>query len=103
MVDVPLGYTADVERAATVLGAAASAAAESETLKDNVLEPPEMLGVESVTPEGLELRLTVKVRPGKQWAVQRALRAQLLTALEEAGFDPPLGRLFPNSAPHADK
>ena len=95
VVDVPLGYTADVERATTVLADAAVTATESDALKDNVLEPPEMLGVESVTPEGLSLRLTVKVRPGKQWAVQRALRAQLLAALEEAGFDPPLGRLFP--------
>ncbi len=103
VVDVPLGYTADVERAATVLGEAASTAAESDALKDNVLEPPEMLGVESVTPEGLQLRLTVKVRPGKQWAVQRALRAQLLGALEEAGFDPPLGRLFPHSASVVEK
>ncbi|WP_414641959.1 mechanosensitive ion channel family protein [Amycolatopsis sp.] len=103
VVDVPLSYTADVERATTVLGKAASAATESDALKDNVLEPPEMLGVESVTPEGLQLRLTVKVRPGKQWAVQRALRAQLLAALEEAGFEPPLGRLFPNSAPAIEK
>ncbi len=103
VVDVPLGYTADVERATTVLAASASAATEGDALKDNVLEPPEMLGVESVTPEGLSLRLTVKVRPGKQWAVQRALRAQLLAALEEAGFDPPLGRLFPPVAPAADK
>lgn len=95
LVDVPLGYSADVERASTVLMAAASTATSSELLRDNVLEPPEMLGVESVTPEGIQLRLTVKVRPGKQWAVQRALRGQLLAALEEAGFEPPLGRLFP--------
>ena len=101
VVDVPLGYTADVERATTVLAKAASEAAESETLRENVLEPPEMLGVESVTPEGIELRLTVKVRPGKQWAVQRALRAQLLAALETAGFEPPLGRFL--SAPAVDK
>ncbi|MEV6625746.1 mechanosensitive ion channel family protein [Amycolatopsis sp. NPDC051106] len=103
VVDVPLGYSADVERATSVLGEAASAATESDLLKDNILEPPEMLGVESVTPEGLQLRLTVKVRPGKQWAVQRALRAQLLAALEEAGFEPPLGRLFPNAASVAAK
>jgi small-conductance mechanosensitive channel len=103
VVDVPLGYTADVERATTVLAKAASTATESDALKDNILEPPEMLGVESVTAEGLQLRLTVKVRPGKQWAVQRALRAQLLAALEEAGFDPPLGRLFPPAAPAVEK
>jgi small conductance mechanosensitive channel len=98
VVDVPLGYSADVERASTVLMVAASTATSSELLRDNVLEPPEMLGVESVSPEGIQLRLTVKVRPGKQWAVQRALRGQLLAALEEAGFEPPLGRLFPAKA-----
>jgi small-conductance mechanosensitive channel len=104
VVDVPLGYSADVERASTVLMAAASTATESDLLKDNILEPPEMLGVESVTAEGLQLRLTVKVRPGKQWAVQRALRAQLLAALEGSGFEPPLGRLFPGvKAPAIEK
>ncbi|MFG1640845.1 mechanosensitive ion channel family protein [Amycolatopsis sp. NPDC049252] len=103
VVDVPLGYSADVERASTVLMQAASKATESEALQANVLEPPEMLGVESVTPEGIQLRLTVKVRPGKQWLVQRALRGQLLAALEEAGFEPPLGRLFPAVAPAIEK
>ncbi|MEA5366889.1 mechanosensitive ion channel family protein [Amycolatopsis sp., V23-08] len=103
VVDVPLGYSADVERASTVLMAAASAATASEALQANVLEPPEMLGVESVTPEGIQLRLTVKVRPGKQWLVQRALRGQLLAALEEAGFEPPLGRLFPAVSPAVEK
>ncbi|WP_328617930.1 mechanosensitive ion channel family protein [Amycolatopsis sp. NBC_00355] len=98
VVDVPLGYSADVERASAVLMGAASTATESEALQANILEPPEMLGVESVTPEGIQLRLTVKVRPGKQWLVQRALRGQLLAALEEAGFEPPLGRLFPAKA-----
>ncbi|MEV4600746.1 mechanosensitive ion channel family protein [Amycolatopsis sp. NPDC049253] len=101
VVDVPLGYSADVDLATTVLMEAATKASESEALAANVMEPPEMLGVEKVTPEGIQLRLTVKVRPGKQWAVQRALRAHLLAALEEAGFEPPLGRYL--SAPGADK
>ena len=101
LVDVPVGYSADVELASSVLIAAATTAVETETLAPHVLEPAEMLGVESVTPETITLRLTVKVRPGKQWVVQRALRAQLLAALEEAGIEPPLGRYM--AAPAADK
>ncbi|WP_116101770.1 mechanosensitive ion channel family protein [Amycolatopsis thermalba] len=86
LVDVPLSYNADVERATAVLTEAAHDAATTEPLSVDLLEEPEVLGVEKVTPESIELRLTVKVRPGRQWAVQRQLRAACLTALEEAGF-----------------
>jgi moderate conductance mechanosensitive channel len=94
VVDVPLSYTADVDRAVAVLTKAANTAVDAEPLSPHVLEPPEVLGVENVTPEGIEIRLTVKVRPGKQWTVQRALRARVIAALEEAGFDPPMGRFL---------
>lgn len=100
VVDVPLSYSADVERAIEIMSTKATSLLENEALAPNVLEPPEMLGVETVTPEGIKLRLTVKVRPGKQWAVQRALRAHLLAALDEAGFEPPLGR-YMSSPPAA--
>jgi small-conductance mechanosensitive channel len=98
VVDIPLTYNADVERASEVLAEAANTATSGEALSANVLEPPEVLGVESVTPEGIKLRLTVKVRPGKQWAVQRALRARMIGALEDAGFEPPMGRYYSNPA-----
>ncbi|WP_199430081.1 mechanosensitive ion channel family protein [Qaidamihabitans albus] len=94
LVDIPLSYNTDVSRATAVLGDVAATAAESDAIAPDVLEPPEVLGVESVTPEGIQLRLTVKVRPGRQWAVQRALRAKIMPAIEEAGFQPPLGRFF---------
>ncbi|GAB3491734.1 mechanosensitive ion channel family protein [Amycolatopsis cihanbeyliensis] len=94
LVDVPLSYTTDVTRATALLTEVAADAAGSDPIAPDVLEPPEMLGVENVTPEAITIRLTVKVRPGRQWAVQRALRAQVMSALEEAGFEPPLGRFF---------
>jgi small conductance mechanosensitive channel len=37
---------------------------EREGVKENVLEPVDVLGVERVGPEGVTLRLTVKVQPG---------------------------------------
>ncbi|MFD2421392.1 mechanosensitive ion channel family protein [Amycolatopsis pigmentata] len=94
VVDVPLNYTTDVDRAVEVLTNAATAVVGVEPLSLNVLEQPEVLGVENVTPEGITIRLTVKVRPGKQWVVQRALRAGVIAKLEQAGFEPPMGRFM---------
>jgi small conductance mechanosensitive channel len=48
-----------------------------------------MLGVQSVTAEGILLRLTVRTRPGEQWAVQRAVAGAVKGALDEAGVPAP--------------
>ncbi|MEV4317796.1 mechanosensitive ion channel family protein [Actinocrispum sp. NPDC049592] len=95
VVDTPLGYSVDIEAATEAIKRVATEAVEAEPLSDDVLEPPDLLGVDKVTPEGITVRLTVKVRAGRQWAVQRALRARIIPALEEAGIDPPLGRFTP--------
>lgn len=98
VIDVPLSYTADVDLATSVITDAISKAVKGPELSALVMGPAEVLGVESVTPEGIELRLTAKVKPGKQWAVQRALRARIIYALEEAGIEPPLGRFVTTPA-----
>jgi len=94
VVDVPLGYGANVDRATEIIDQVAREVTAAEPTVADVIEPPEVLGVEKVTPDGLTVRLTVKVRPGRQWAVQRVLRARIMTAIEDAGIEPPLGRMF---------
>jgi small conductance mechanosensitive channel len=68
-------------------------------VNEAVLAAAEVLGVNNVAPEYIELRLTVKVKPGKQWMVQRELRGRISTALSEAGFERPLARIFGPQAP----
>ncbi|MGH3864365.1 mechanosensitive ion channel family protein [Actinokineospora sp.] len=97
VLDLPVGYSADVDQVTTILSRVAAEVAADETFAQDVIEPPEVLGVEKVTPESITIRMTVKVRPGRQYAVQRALRARAMAAVEEAGIQPPLGRLFPPS------
>ncbi len=98
VVDVPIGYGADVEQAVAILGRVATEATESEPLSADVLEPPEVLGIERVSAaEGITMRLTVKVRPGRQWAVQRSLRARIMGGFEDAGIQGPVVRGFPPS------
>nr|WP_189222580.1 mechanosensitive ion channel family protein [Saccharothrix coeruleofusca] len=85
VVDLPLGYGANLAEVTDVLSRAAKSATAEEQLAKDVIAEPDVLGVEKVTPEGITMRVTVKVRPGRQWAVQRALRAKLMPALEDAG------------------
>jgi small conductance mechanosensitive channel len=95
VVDFPLGFGTDTDKAIEILGRVISEVATTEPISDDVLEPAEVLGVEKVTSEGLTVRATVKVRPGRQWVVQRALRAKVMAAFEDEGISPPIARLMP--------
>ncbi|MGH4023881.1 MAG: mechanosensitive ion channel family protein [Pseudonocardiaceae bacterium] len=90
VVDVPIGHSADIsaaldiaERVVAELGGPGGA------LSSDVLEMPEVLGVESIKADCVSLRITAKVRTGRQDAVQRALLAAVLAAFADAGIPPP--------------
>ncbi|GAA4017043.1 mechanosensitive ion channel [Allokutzneria multivorans] len=89
VVDVPLAYTVDINKAIELIGTTTAEATQVAPLADDVLEAPEVLGVEKVTSETVTVRVTVKVRPSRQWAVQRALRAKVKAAVDEAGIEAP--------------
>ncbi|HEV8560936.1 MAG TPA: mechanosensitive ion channel family protein [Actinophytocola sp.] len=95
VLDLPVAHGTEVDRAIEILGRVAGEATTTEPVSADVLEPAEVLGVEKITSEGVMLRLTVKVRPGRQWAVQRALRAKIMNGFEEAGIEHPIARLLP--------
>lgn len=90
LIDLPVGHDADVEAAIELLDRVSTEAVGEPPLDQDVLALPEVLGVEQVSTEGLVLRVTVRVHAGRQWAVQRALRARLKAAMNTAGVQPPL-------------
>jgi moderate conductance mechanosensitive channel len=96
VIDVPLAHTADIPTASALAERAVEQRVAEKDVLDSVLEPPEMLGVERVAPEGITLRLTVKTRAGEQFAVQRALNAAIADAFEDAGVPRP--SIYPGAA-----
>jgi small conductance mechanosensitive channel len=90
VIDLPIGYNADIQ-ASTELAdrTAAELTAEGSALAADVLEPPQVLGVESISSDGVTLRITTKVQAGRQWAVQRALLAGIKAAFADAGIPAP--------------
>jgi moderate conductance mechanosensitive channel len=95
VVDFPLAFGSDADKAIEILDRVASEVTTTEPVSEDVLEPLEVLGVEKVTSEGITIRATVKVRPGRQWAVQRTLRARVMAAFEDEGIQGPVARLLP--------
>src|SRR6266516_1278859 len=49
VVDVPIGYGADVEQATDIIGQVAGDVTGNEPVSDDILEPPQVLGVERVS------------------------------------------------------
>lgn len=88
VVDMPLGFSADVDRAAEIAGETARQAIEKAPLSHDILGEIETLGAHDLSQTGITLRLTVKTKPGRQWAVRRALTADVKTALDTAGLSP---------------
>jgi moderate conductance mechanosensitive channel len=89
VVDFPVAYASDLQRAIEVATEVATEVTGKEPLSEDVLEPPKMLGVHQITADTITLRLTARVRPGRQWAVQRALRAEIKRAFDAADIPPP--------------
>jgi small-conductance mechanosensitive channel len=89
VLDLPLAHTTDVDVASAVAARVAAEATAESPLSEDVLEPVQVLGVDKVTADTVTLRITVKVRPGRQWAVQRALNQRILDEFDEQGIRPP--------------
>jgi small conductance mechanosensitive channel len=81
VLDVPLAIDTDVTHAAATAEEAAAAAIDEQGHAQDVLEKPQVLGVQSLSSSGMTLRLTVRTRPGRQWAVQRSMLERVVAAL----------------------
>jgi small conductance mechanosensitive channel len=85
VLDVGIAYGEDVARAEEVLLDVAKKLKEDTQFGPLVLEEPEMWGVESVSADGVVLRLVVKTQPLQQWAVARELRRRIKERFDAEG------------------
>ncbi|MFW2336369.1 mechanosensitive ion channel family protein [Ilumatobacter sp.] len=89
VVDVDVAYDTDLQRARELFERAAVEVCELPEFSEVVLEPPQVLGIEALAADGISIRLTVKVAPGEQWGLQRALREHVKYVFDEASIEIP--------------
>ena len=87
LLDLPVAHGSDLDRAQAVIKEAADAVWQDPAWAGQVLEEPEMWGIEQLGPDGVTIRLVVKTQPAEQFKVLRELRLRITAALETAGID----------------
>ena len=90
VLDIRVGYDEDLDRVRDILGDEAHKMWEEEKGKQDILEEPEVWGVQSLDPEAVVVRLVLKTAPMQQWAVARQLRERIKERFDLEGIEIPL-------------
>ncbi|MCW2674395.1 MAG: MscS Mechanosensitive ion channel [Frankiales bacterium] len=85
VIDVPVPAGVDVNSVSEALVRIGQEAYEDERLHDLLLDPPTVMGVESLQRDELNIRLVARTLPGKQFEVGRQLRRRIAVGLRDQG------------------
>lgn len=84
--DIPVAYGEDLGRVNSLISDTVRELAEDPDWRAKILEPPEVLGIESLTTETVTIRVTITTPPLVHTEVARELRGRLKAAFDAAGI-----------------
>jgi len=89
VIDVLVPYDTDIPKVTAAIAEEANRLADDEQWRDEVLEPPEVWGVQAMSSEGITIRMVIKTQPRQQYAVAREMRTRISTRLRQEGVRGP--------------
>jgi small conductance mechanosensitive channel len=89
VMDIPVGYEADVDSVAELLQKAAAGMRQDENWRDKITEDAIFAGVQELAESAVIVRMLLKTLPGEQWGVAREYRRRAKVLLQEAGIEIP--------------
>lgn len=87
LIDFDVAYATDIEKAGGVIKEAADEVWRE--YRGDVLEEPQVWGVEALGESAIAIRLVVKTRPSEQWRIMRVLRERVKYRFDEEGIEIP--------------
>jgi small conductance mechanosensitive channel len=93
LIDVPVSYDADVTVVTEVLTKVVEEVSQDPTITEKLIKPPQLLGVESITPTTMTMRILIKTAPNQQHGPSRDIRERAMAALAAAGIPSPMTQL----------
>jgi len=89
VLDIAVGYKEDVTRVRRILKEVAHDLWEDKDYRDLIIEEPEVWGVQSLGPDSVVVRVTLKTMPQQQWNVSREMRERVKLRFDEEGIQMP--------------
>jgi small conductance mechanosensitive channel len=99
IVDIPVAYDQDVEKAISVIRDVVSVMDDDDAFKDILLEEPNVVGVESIANGAITIRVIAKTIANEQFGVQREIRERVKRAFDREGVRSPLPVMTPYGGP----
>ncbi|MCW2854592.1 MAG: ykuT [Marmoricola sp.] len=90
VLDIAVGYKEDITRVRSLLKEVAHELADDEHYRDRIIEEPEVWGVQSLGPDAVVVRVTLKTMPQQQWMVAREMRERVKTRFDAEGIAMPM-------------
>ena len=90
VVDLPVSYAENIERAIAVIRTVVHEMDEDPALGAILLEEPNVVGVESITGNVVTIRVIAKTAPEQQYGVSREIRERVKTAFDEHHIKAPV-------------
>jgi small conductance mechanosensitive channel len=89
VLDIAVGYKEDVARVRRILKEVAHELWEDESFHALIIEEPEVWGVQSLGPDSVVVRVTLKTMPQQQWHVSREMRERVKIRFDAEGIQMP--------------
>ncbi len=89
VLDISVGYAEDLARVRRVLKEVAHDLWDDEDFRGQIIEEPEVWGVQDLAADGVTVRVTLKTAPLEQWAVAREMRERIKARFDYEGIEIP--------------
>ena len=91
-IDIPVAYQTEIDLALELIAKVAREMEQESDWHEQIIEPPEVLGVDNFSDRGSVVRIWIKTEPLKQWAVAREFRRRLQKAFEQHNIPLPVAQ-----------
>ncbi|MET3963219.1 small-conductance mechanosensitive channel [Marmoricola sp. OAE513] len=86
VLDIAVSYKEDIAKVRRLLKEVAHDLWEDKGYRDRIIEEPEVWGVQSLSPDSVVVRVTLKTMPQQQWVVAREMRERIKARFDEEGI-----------------